>query len=114
MSVNVSEPWRVMVSARVVELAEEIKEKGRRSTAELPPLLQKAEQLAQDETQDSLTRALAHRAAGNALHLLSQFEPALDHYNIALNLLERLDEPTELGRTLLAKVSSFFQLGRFD
>jgi len=102
------------VSARVVELAEEIKEKGRRSTAELPLLLQKAEELAQDESQDALTRALAHRAAGNALQLLNRFEPALDHYNRAANLLERLDEPTELGRTLLAKVGFLFNLGRFD
>jgi tetratricopeptide (TPR) repeat protein len=102
------------VSVRVVELAQEIKEKGRRSIAELPPLLQKAEQLAEDQTQDSLTRALAHRAAGNALQLLNQFEPALDHYNRASNLLELLDEPTELGRTLLAKVGFLFHLGRFD
>jgi len=97
-----------------VELAEEIKEKGRRSTAELPLLLQQAEQLAEDESEDALTRALAHRAAGNALQLLNRFESALDHYNCASNLLEGLDEPTELGRTLLAKVGFLFNLGRFD
>lgn len=103
-----------LVSGFVLELAEEIKEKGRRSTRELPPLLQKAEQLAQDETQRPLIRALAFRAAGNALQLLHQFEPALDRYNRATDILESLDEPTELGRTLLSKVGFLFYLSRFD
>lgn len=102
------------MSAQVLELAEEIKEKGRRSTAELPPLLDKAEQLAQDSAQDPLTRALAHRAAGNALQLLNKFEAAVKHYNEAIDTLERLGERTELGRTLIAKVGLLFYLSRFD
>jgi CHAT domain-containing protein len=102
------------VSAQVVALAEEIKEKGRQSPADLTPLLHRAEQLAHDETQDVLTRALAHRAAGNAQQLLNQFQPALENYNHAESLLETLNEPIELGRTLHAKVGMLFFLSRFD
>ncbi|MBI4471731.1 MAG: CHAT domain-containing protein [Acidobacteria bacterium] len=102
------------MSGLVVALAEEIKERGRQSPAELPPLLQKAEQLAQDEHQDVLTRGLAHRAAGNALQLLNKFEPALAHYNEAISLLEGTDEETELARTLIAKVGPLSYLSRFD
>jgi CHAT domain-containing protein len=102
------------MASLVAELAEEIKETGRRSAAELPPLLQKAEMLARDESQDLLTRALAHRAAANALQLLNQFEAALTHYNSATDILETLDQPHELGRTLLAKVAFLSYLGRFD
>ena len=60
------------MSNRVIELARQIKVKGQRSTAELPELLKEAERLAHDETQDRLTRALAHRAAGNAHQLLNK------------------------------------------
>ena len=98
----------------VLELAEQIKEKGQRSTAELPVLLQKAEALAHDSGQDPLTRALAHRAAGNAYQLLNQFQSALENYDEAATLLESLDEPVELGRTLHAKVGMLFSLSRFD
>src|SRR5215831_16232919 len=80
------------VSNLVFELAEQIKEKGQRSTAELPGLLRQAELLAQDETQDRLTRALAYRAAGNAHQLLNQFQAALDSYDTAAGLLESLKE----------------------
>ena len=100
-------------SLHVIELAEKIKEKGQTSTAELPDLLRTAQELAHDETQDALTRALAFRAAGNALQLLNQFPPALDHYNAAAALLETIDEPVELGRTLHAKVGMLFTLSRF-
>lgn len=102
------------MSVHVLELAEQIKEKGQRSAAELPGLLQKAEQLANDIAQDVLTRALAHRAAGNARQLLNQFQPALESYNAAASLLETLDEPVELGRTLHAKVGMLFSLSRFE
>ena len=102
------------MSVSAVELAEKIKERGRLAPAELPPLLQEAQQLAQDKSQELLTRALAYRAAGNALQLLNKFEPALGHYDEAVKLLERLNEPTELGRTLIAKVGLLFYLSRFD
>lgn len=102
------------MSTRVTELAEQIKETGQRSSAELPALLQKAVLLAEDNSQDILTRALAHRAAGNALQLLNEFQSALDNYNRAASLLETLDEPIELGRTLHAKVGMLFSLSRFD
>jgi CHAT domain-containing protein len=102
------------VSTFVVDLAAEIKERGRRSTAELPPLLEKAECLAADQTQDPLTRALAHRAAANALQLLTDFDAALKHYEDATRMLEELDAPLELGRTLLAKVAFLSYLGRFN
>jgi tetratricopeptide (TPR) repeat protein len=98
----------------IVDLAEQIKEKGQRSVAELPGLLQEAERLANDGTQDVLTRGLAHRAAGNAHQLLNRFLPALDSYNASAALLETLDEPVELGRTLHAKVGMLFSLSRFD
>jgi tetratricopeptide (TPR) repeat protein len=98
----------------VIELAEKIKEKGQNSAVELPELLRKAQELAFDEAQDVLTRALAHRAAGNALQLLNQFQPALESYDAAAALLETLDEPVELGRTLHAKVGMLFTLSRFD
>ena len=98
----------------VIELAEQIKEKGQRSAGELPELLKKAEELANDAAQDILTRALAHRAAGNAHQLLNQFQPALDRYNLAASLLEAIDEPVELGRTLHAKVGMLYSLSRFD
>ena len=97
-----------------MELAEQIKNLGQQSTAELLPLLQKAERLAEDEAEGLLTRALAHRAAANALQILRQFHPALDHYNKATEILESIDEPTELGRTLHAKVVPLFLLNRFD
>jgi CHAT domain-containing protein len=109
-----SEHTEGTVSFQAVALAEKIKEKGRQSPAELTPLLHKAEQLAHDETQDLLTRALAYRAAGNAQQLLNQFQPALDNYNLAASLLETLDEPVELGRTLHAKVGMLFFLSRFE
>src|SRR5579883_1241379 len=80
------------VSIPVIELAEQIKEKGQRSTAELPELLKKAEALAEDETQDALTRGLAHRAAGNAHQLLNQFESALKSYDNAALILERMPD----------------------
>jgi CHAT domain-containing protein/tetratricopeptide (TPR) repeat protein len=102
------------VSIQVLELAEKIKEKGRRSALELPPLLEQAERFAADPTLDSLTRALAHRAAGNALQLLNRFETALEHYNHAVTILETGNEPVELGRTLHAKVGFLFYLSRFD
>ena len=102
------------MSVQVIELAERIKETGQRSVAELPGLLRKAEELAEDMTQDVLSRALAHRAAGNAYQLLNQFQPALEKYNSAASLLETLDEPVELGRTLHAKVGMLFYLSRFD
>src|SRR6185436_3928732 len=100
--------------AHVIELAEKIKEKGQTSAAELPELLRTAEVLANDNAQDVLTRALAFRAAGNALQLLNQFQPALHYYNTAADLLETIDEPVELGRTLHAKVGMLFTLSRFD
>jgi CHAT domain-containing protein len=102
------------VSIAVIELAQQIKEKGQRSTAELPELLQKAEAMAHDSRQDPLTRALAHRAAGNAHQLLNQFQSALENYDAAAALLESLNEPVELGRTLHAKVGMLFSLSRFD
>ncbi len=102
------------MSSQVLELAEQIKEMGQQSAPELLPLLQKAERLAEDGAQDLLTRALAHRAAANALQILRQFRPALDHYNQATEILESIDEPTELGRTLHAKVVPLFLLNRFD
>src|SRR5262245_15960673 len=100
--------------SQVIELAEKMKEKGQTSAAELPELLRKAEELAHDHAQDVLTRALAHRAAGNARQLLNQFQPALDSYNLSATLLESVDEPVELGRTLHAKVGMLFTLSRFD
>jgi tetratricopeptide (TPR) repeat protein len=102
------------VSAQVIELAKKIKEKGQTSSGELPGLLRKAEELALDDAQDLLTRALAHRAAGNARQLLNQFQLALSSYNAAASLLEIIDEPVELGRTLHAKVGMLFTLSRFD
>ena len=54
--------------------------------------------------QDGLTRALAHGAAGNARQLLNEFQLALNSRNFATALLETIDEPIELGRTLRAKV----------
>jgi hypothetical protein len=70
-----------------IELADQIKEKGQLSTAEWLGLLRQAELLAQDETQDRLTRALAYRAAGNAHQLLNQFQAALDNYDKAASHL---------------------------
>jgi CHAT domain-containing protein len=102
------------LSAEVIELAEKIKEKGQASASDLPDLLQKAEDLAQDAALDVLSRALAHRAAGNARQLLNQFSQALESYNRAEALLETVDEPVELGRTLHAKVGMLFTLSRFD
>ena len=80
------------MSNPVVELAEQNMVKGQRSTAELPELLKEAERLAHDETQDRLTRALTHRAAGNAYQLLNQFQSALENYDSAAVFLEGLNE----------------------
>jgi CHAT domain-containing protein len=102
------------VSNPVIELAEQIKVKGQTSRAELPELLKEAERFAHDKTQDRLTRALAHRAAGNAYQLLNQFQSALENYDWAAIFLEGLNEPVELGRTLHAKVGMLFSLSRFD
>jgi CHAT domain-containing protein/tetratricopeptide (TPR) repeat protein len=102
------------VSNQVLELAEEIKQKGRRSALELPPLLQKAEQMAQDESQAPLNRALAWRAAGNAHRMLNQFQSALADYEAAIGIQESLDEPLELGRTLHARIVPLFLLSRFE
>lgn len=102
------------MSTFVSRLAEEIKDKGRRSAAELPALLHEAEQLAEDKSQEPLIRALAYRAAGNALQLLNRFRPAVDNYDRALAILETLDNELELGRTLLAKVGILFFLSDFE
>ena len=112
-------PWRkfaiggVQVS-RVRKLAEEIKDNALHGAAELPRLLIEAETICADETQDALTRALAHRAAANAEYLLNSFDRANRHYDFAVELLERADELGELGRTLHAKVGMLYLLSRFD
>jgi CHAT domain-containing protein len=98
----------------VIELAEAIKEKGRRSAQELPTLLQQAEQLAGDVRLNALSRALAHRAAANAHQLMNEFEPALVSYDRAIGILETIDEAEELGRTLHAKIGTLSFLGRYD
>jgi len=95
------------VSNQVVELADAIKEKGRRSAEELPPLLERAEEFGRDEKLTPLSRALAWRAAGNALQLMNRFESALVRYDSAIAFLQEPSSPTqgeELGRTLHAKV----------
>jgi len=102
------------VLTQVEELAEAIKETGRRSAEELPPLLKKAEELAREQTADPFTRALAHRAAGNAQQLMNRFEDALANYDAAIAILERTKEAEQLGRTLHAKVGLLFFLSRFD
>ncbi len=102
------------VSTQVIELAELIKEKGRRSTQELPPLLKLAKCLAEDSTLNDVSRALAHRAAANAHQLMNEFEPALNSYDRATSILEGIDEPVELGRTLHAKVGLLNFMCRFD
>jgi CHAT domain-containing protein len=102
------------VSTRVIELAESIKEKGRRCTQELVPLLEQAECLAEDMHLNAISRALAYRAAANAHQLLDQFEPALIGYDRAISILESINEPTELGRTLHAKVGLLNFMCRFD
>ncbi len=102
------------LSTQIRQLAEEIKEKGLKSTAELPPLLREAEGVAQDDKQDVLTRALAHRAAANAAYLLNNFDGALSHYDQAVSMLELIDNPMELARTLHAKVGLLYLLSRFD
>ena len=61
-----------------------------------------------------MTRALAHRAAGNAYQLLNQFESALERYDASASLLQTLSQPIELGRTLHAKVGMLLFLSRFD
>jgi CHAT domain-containing protein len=102
------------VSTNIMQLADAIKEKGRRSTQELVPLLQQAERLAEDSHLNALSRALAHRAAANAHQLMNEFEPALVSYDKAISILEKIDEPTELGRTLHAKVGLLNFMCRFD
>jgi CHAT domain-containing protein len=100
--------------SRVKELAEAIKEKGLRSPAELPDLLEEADTIAHDQTNDASTRALAHRAAANGQYLLNNFELALDHYNEAVSIFDRIGNSTELGRTLHAKVGLLYLMSRFD
>jgi tetratricopeptide (TPR) repeat protein len=100
--------------SRVRKLAEEIKDKGLQGVSELPRLLVEAEAICSDETQDVLTRALAHRAAANAEYLLNSFDRALGHYDQAVRMLERGDDLDELGRTLHAKVGMLYLLSRFD
>jgi CHAT domain-containing protein len=102
------------LSKRVILLAEQIKEKGLKSTAELPSLLQEAEIFAHNEREDLLTRALAHRAAANAEYLLNCFDRALSHYNQSVSMLEQIDNPAELARTLHAKVGLLYLLNQFD
>ena len=66
------------MTAAVSQLAERIKASGRHSTDDLGPLLVQAESIAADLSQDPLTRALAHRAAGDALLCLtSSNSPAI-------------------------------------
>ena len=102
------------MSTVVSQLAEQIREKGRHSTCDLPPLLEQAKALADDSSLDVLTRALAHRAAGNALRLLNKFQPASDHYRDAITLLGSTNDSIELARTLHARLVPLFFLGQFD
>jgi len=102
------------VTSAVSQLAERIKAVGRHSTNDVEPLLVQAESIASDQSQDLLTRALAHRAAGNASRLLNKFEPACDHYAKAVQFLEAVDQPVELARTLHAGLVPLFFLGRFE
>ena len=96
-----------------LELAEKIRQAGRRSPQELIPLIDQAEQLA-ESTPDPFTRGVYIRAAGNAHQLLNNFTAALERYDSALALFESADESAQIGRTLLAKVGLLFYLSRFD
>ena len=102
------------MSTLIATIAEKIKDKGRHSTSELPPLLEQAEQIAGNSSESLLTRGLAHRAAGNALRLMNKFELSLAHYRQAIEHLEEAGEPLELARTLHAKLVPLFFIGNFD
>jgi CHAT domain-containing protein len=98
----------------VAELVEAIKEKGRKSTRELPSLLEEVERLAHDRNVGPLDQALAFRASANARQMMNEFDAALGSYDEAIHLLESLNEPEELGRTLHAKVGLLNFMCRFD
>jgi tetratricopeptide (TPR) repeat protein len=102
------------VSARVAELVEAIKEKGRRSARELPSLLEEAERLAHDRNADPLDQALAFRASANARQMMNEFDDALNAYDEAILRFEGLNQPEELGRTLHAKVGLLNFMCRYD
>ena len=101
------------VSKVALQLAERIRQTGRRSPQELIPLIDEAEQLASG-TSDPFTQAVCVRATGNAHQMLNNFSAALDRYDSAIVLFEGVGESGQIGRTLLAKVGLLFYLSRFD
>ncbi len=101
------------VSSPALELAEKIRQTGRRSPQDLNPLIEQAEELAASAT-DAFTRAVSIRAAGNAHQLLNNFTAALERYDQAIKLFESTSDQAQVGRTLLAKVGLLFYLSRFD
>ncbi len=95
------------------KLAEKIRQTGRRSPQDLPPLIEQAEQLAVTSA-DSYTRGVCVRAVGNGHQLLSNFSVALENYDAAISLFDSSEASDQIGRTLLAKVGLLFYLSRFD
>ena len=70
-------------TTRALELAEEIRQTGRRSPQELVPLISQAEQLAHDAS-GPFTRGVYVRAAGSAHQMLNKFTAALEHFDSVL------------------------------
>ena len=101
------------VSSPALELAERIRQTGRRSPQDLIPLIEQAEEMAASAS-DAFTRGVSIRAAGNAHQLLNNFTAALERYDSAIKLFESTSDQAQVGRTLLAKVGLLFYLSRFD
>jgi len=101
------------VSSRAFELADEIRRTGRRSPRDLVSLIEQSEQLA-TASPDPYTRGISIRAAGSGHQMLSNFTAALERYNAALAAFDAAEDPTQIGRTLLAKIGPLACLGQLD
>jgi tetratricopeptide (TPR) repeat protein len=99
------------VSSRALELAEEIRQTGRRSPQELVPLIDQAEKLAHD-ADNPFTRGVSVRAAGSAHQMLNNFSAALDRYESAARYFSEAGDSAQVGRTLLAKVGPLANRGK--
>ncbi len=67
-----------------------------------------------EQLDDDYCRALSLRASGHILYLRAKHTAALEHYQSALALFERLGREHEVGRTLNSSLHVLIYLGRYD
>jgi len=94
-------------------LADAVVAEGRVDTARALRIADAALFLARKHGKQNLL-ALCLRAKGNALNLAGRNQEAVDFYQQALRLFEKLDDDQQIGRTLTNSVQALILLGEHD